>query len=547
LLLPYNPISNEHQQSSMMKPHQRGCGDDMAEPRLELKPGVLVIASDGSCGTLQQLFVHAAKRRVVALVVQRDQPFSRPVIVPLTQVAAATSDEIRLHISHSQMAVLPRFYPRCYSVVGKGRDYGLGKVLNGAPHSHGSGRSASRMLSSHLNPPVQGCTHESPLTAYVLVRMGQRMLYRDGGTDHMLSLLVKTCGRIQHFVVQHGRFFKQTFIVPTDRVEQFGPQGIQLSIRRAARSELLIYRSDRDIAADIEHALWQRESLPEIDHRAIEIIVHNGMVNLRGYVLRPGSRDLAGRVAQATRGVSIVENHLIADGEVVCAVSQALARDPRTRGHPVWLHVERGFVFLNGAVPDRVTHAAVANNAGSVPLVRGVINQVCAPGIAVEAERARVLQPPIGREVYGLDMQLGHVERVMINPVNRLVTALVVHGGFPDLEATNRRLYTDDAIRHERRVVIPVTAVRTITDGAVLLDIDGKTAARYTDVTTANYVAPDAGWQPPHPYRWHEILVAQEHIPPDVDAAAAMIQPPLDALEYGGGARPLAEVVMGGT
>ncbi len=518
----------------------------MAESRLELKPGVLVIASDGSCGTLQQLFVHAAKRRVVALVVQRDQPFSRPVIVPLTQVAAATSDEIRLHISHSQMAVLPRFYPRCYGVFQKGRDYGLGKVLNGAPHSNRNGRSASRMLSAHLNTPVQSCAYESPLTAYVLVRMGQRMLYRDGGCDHMLSLLVKPCGRIQHFVVQHGHLFKQTFIVPTDQVEQFGPHGIQLHIRRAVRSELLVYRSDRDIAADIEHALWQRDSLPEIDHRAMEVIVHNGIVDLRGYVLRPGSRDLAGQVAQATRGVSVVENHLITDGEVVCAVSQALAHDPCTRDHPVWVHVERGFVFLSGTVPDGATRAAVADNIGSIPLVRGVINQVCAPGIAVDAETERVLQPPIDHEVYGLDMQLGRVERVMINPGNRLVTALVVHGGFPDLEATNRRLYTDDAIRHERRVVIPITAVRTITDGAVLLDIDGKTAARYTDVTTANYVAPDVGWQPPHPYRWEEILFAPEHILSDVDDAAAVSSPPLEALEYGVGARPLAEVVIGG-
>lgn len=519
----------------------------MAEPTLELKPGALVIASDGSCGNLKHLFVHAAKRRVVALVVQRDQLFSRPVIVPLTQVAEATHDEIRLHISHSQMAVLPRFYPRCYGVVGKGRDYGLGKVLNGTPRSSRNGRPASRMLSAHLNTPLQACAHENSLTAYVLVRLGQRMFYRDGGSAHMLSLLVNPCGRVQHFVVQHGRFVKQTFIVPTDRVDRFGPHGIQLRLRRAMRSELLVYRSDQDISADIEQALWQCDTLHEIDHRAIEIIVRNGVVDLRGYVLRPCSRDLIGQVAQATRGVRMVENHLIADGEVVYAVSQALANDPRTRGRPVWVHVQRGFVFLSGEVPDGATRAAVADDAGSVPLVRGVINQVRAPGIAIDEAEQRVLQPPIGREVYGLDMQLGHVERVVINPANRLVTALVVHGSFPDLAGTDRRLYADGEMRHERRVVIPIAAVRDVTDGAVLLDIDGKTAARYTDVTTADYVMPDAAWQPPHPYRRDAILFPPEHTQPATDEAEVVVSPPLDALEYGVGARPLADVVMPGT
>jgi hypothetical protein len=88
--------------------------------------------------------------------------------------------------------------------------------------------------------------------------------------------------------------------------------------------------------------------------------------------------------------------------------------------------------------------------------------------------------------------------------------------------------------------------VRDVTDGAVLLDIDGKTAARYTDIATADYIMPDAAWPPPHPYRQDAILFAPEHAQPAADEAEVVASPPLDALEYGVGARPLADVVMPG-
>lgn len=514
----------------------------MAELRYELKPGSLVIANDGSCGILQHLFLHREKLCVVAMIVKRDQPFTRPVVVPLTQVADATDGEVQLHISHSEVGVLPRFYPRCYGVAGKGRNYGLGKASgssNGA-----SSHITAQILLAHLGTPLQPCPIKNPQTPYLLVRKGQRVFCTDGRGGQLVSVQVQTSGRVRQLVVQRGRLLGGAVVVPLEQVQRFDPRGVYLKIKRAELAALPSYRCDREIAAALDQTFWNHDLLHELDHRAIAVNVRNGVVTLRGYVVRPSSREFAAKLAQELFGVRAVENQLVVDGEVVCAVAQALTRDPYTRGHPLEVHVERGFVYLSGAVPDAATRTAVAECVSSVPLVRGLVNLVTAPGVDLEAEDQRVFQPQIGQEVYGLDMALGHVERVVINPTDRRVTALVVHGHFPKVEAANQPHVIAGETRYDRRVVIPMLNVRTVTDGAVLLNVAGQTAARSADVATANLLTPGTEWQPPYPYRREVVLLVPTHVQPEAVTLAATEPAAGALLEYSVGARSRADVTV---
>src|SRR3972149_10315302 len=70
------------------------------------------------------------------------------------------------------------------------------------------------------------------------------------------------------------------------------------------------------------------------------------------------------------------------------------------------------------------------NMQPTIPGVRGVINSVRAPGVDLEAEDQRFLQPVIGEQIYFRDGLLGIVQRVIINPNNRRVVAMVVRGRY---------------------------------------------------------------------------------------------------------------------
>jgi hypothetical protein len=107
-------------------------------------------------------------------------------------------------------------------------------------------------------------------------------------------------------------------------------------------------------------------------------------------------------------------------------------------------------------------------------------------------------------------MQLGHVEQVIIDPHSRRVTAFITHGCFSDRLRTDQDDLLDLRPPLERRVVVPIRAVRYETDSSVLLNVSSGEAACYRDFDSADFVSPPEGWQPPYPYQRNEVLFKQE-------------------------------------
>jgi hypothetical protein len=241
------------------------------------------------------------------------------------------------------------------------------------------------------------------------------------------------------------------------------------------------------------------------DYQVIDVTVQDGIARLRGHVVTPMNKSRAEEAARSVVGVLDVENHLVLDEDLVIGVAQALGRDDRTRLERVAVGARNGFIILSGRVASAAVREAAEEVAASVPQVRGIINHLRAPNVVVDTKE-QVLQPPIGREVYATHTLLGHVERVIINPHNRRVTAFVTHGYFPDLLRLDERGVSNESPQQERRVVVPISVVRSETGTSVLLNVNSCKAARYRDLDSADFVSPPEGWQPPYPYRWDEVL-----------------------------------------
>jgi hypothetical protein len=205
-------------------------------------------------------------------------------------------------------------------------------------------------------------------------------------------------------------------------------------------------------------------------------------------------------------GVLGVQNDLVLDKDLANSVAQALGNDERTRLEQISVGAQNGFITLNGHVHSAAVRDAAGVIAASVPRVRGVINIIHLPNAVIDPKEYRVWQPLIGTQVSATDMQLGQVEKVIIDPQNCRVTAFVARGCFP--EPGNKDGYSLPGLdfRPERRVVVPIEALRYATDSSVLLEIRAAEAALYRSFEPADFVSPPAGWQPPYPYRREQVL-----------------------------------------
>lgn len=348
--------------------------------------------------------------------------------------------------------------------------------------------------------------------AALALRSGQQVYCRDGHAGHVTLLLLDPRGQVRQLVMRLD-YLGHEAIVPADWVSEFNAEKVYLSVNRRVLRGLPGYHSDSVIAAEVDRALWKDDVLRQSDYHEIDVTVSNGIVSLDGYVMARSIKDRAEQTARKVPVVLGVENHLIPDGQVVMAVAQALGHDVHTREQVVYVSAHNGMVSLNGEVNSAAVRTAIEECAAGVPIVRGVLNYVQAPGVVRDDAEQRVLQPHIGAEVNASDIRLGQVEWVIICPHNRRVTAIVAHGPFPDLAQPDSELSLTQLPQHEHHLVIPMTIVREVTAGGVLLRISSSEAARLADFNPSHFVKPDANWQPPYPYHLVDVMLEPGGVP----------------------------------
>lgn len=480
----------------------------MVKPRWEVKIGSPITATDGDYGRLQQLLVDPGQERVVGLLVRPHGwlPYHL-VVVPENVIAEASENEVRLNINREQLEAQPKYLPdaelvmdgRSYEVDDKWSPVGGEQIEVGrAANSEAGG-----MISNQFTRP-------EPHHQGLLVQVGQRVFCGEEPAGWVALLLLEPGGRVTGFVLHTGPLIGRNLIVPITWIHQVDGNRVYLSIGKKDLQGLHDYRLDDALALEVKHALWSDEILRNTDYKEISISVEDGVVKLRGHVVTQRNIRNAEAAARSVPGVLGLENDLVVDDDLVLEVAQALGKNELTRSERIAIGAQNGFVTLNGYVANAAIRNDAEAIAASIPQVRAVVNYLQAPNVIIDYKDEPIWQPYIGQEVSAADMQLGQVERVVIDPRNRRVTAFIARGYFPDPQDKDGYRLPSDEPQEESSVVIPMDAVGSVTDGSVLLKVRGAEAALYHSFELTDFIDPPAEWQPPYPYRWEQVFFERQ-------------------------------------
>jgi osmotically-inducible protein OsmY len=271
-------------------------------------------------------------------------------------------------------------------------------------------------------------------------------------------------------------------------------------------------KADASIAEKVERAFRNNGKLRSTDYREIDVAVKDGIVILSGHVISTSNQQLAEDAARTIPGVLDVKSFLVPDDKIIREVAGALGKIEHVYGVKFFTGARNGVVVLNGDAKSTKVRLLAEKCAANIPGVRGVINDLHAPGVDLKAEDQRFLQPSIGEQIYFRNDISGKVERVIINPNNRRVIAMVVRGRYSNLWEDPRFLAYGEDQTPERLVIIPISTMRYLTKSAGFLKIDSAEAARYRDYDPSHFIAPRDDWTPPHPYRLSEVLFPVESV-----------------------------------
>jgi osmotically-inducible protein OsmY len=371
----------------------------------------------------------------------------------------------------------------------------------------------NRILDVSVQQPISNwrviSTDREPISV-LPIAVGQQVFANDGYPGKITHLLATQDGWVGAFAVRTRGWSRRQIIVPIDYIENIDGEKVYLSIDENELKQLPTYRPDHVLEALIQQALWEDTIFRRTEARRVRVEVENSIAYLSGYVSSHSMSKGAEKAALKVDGVWKLENHLVIDDDLMIAVAQAIANDPRTKNARIFVGANNGFVTLTGSAPDLAGRAGAQAQAVSVPKVRGVINSIQVPGVEIHNRDQRPLQPVIGSGVYATDMPIGKVEKVIIDPDNRLVTGILVDAVVPDPAQTGSNWLWNEKHYSERKIVIPVSAVRHQTSVSVFLKEKATFVAKLHAFEPAAYSSPPHDWESPYPYKHADVLLARD-------------------------------------
>lgn len=342
------------------------------------------------------------------------------------------------------------------------------------------------------------------------IAVGQQVVLSDGHPGWITHLLPDREGWIETFVIQTRGWWRRKVVIPMDYIDHIHEKIVYLSISKADLKKLPTYRTDDVLVALVYQALWEDTIFRRTEYRHIHVGVENGIAYLCGYVSSPSMSKGAEKAAFKADGIWKVDNRLAIDSEMTLAVSQAIRHDPRTKKARVIVGVNNGFVTLTGESADLAGRLAAQEQAVAIPKVRGVVNSIRVPGVDLSIKDQRALQPVIGTGIYATDIPIGVVEKVVINPLNRLVSAILAKAIFSDPDQAWSNWLRNERPYVERRIIIPIEIVRNRSESAVYLTVKAAEAAELLQFDPNSYSSPGQNWQPPYPYKHADILIDRQ-------------------------------------
>ncbi|HEX7588666.1 MAG TPA: BON domain-containing protein [Anaerolineae bacterium] len=117
---------------------------------------------------------------------------------------------------------------------------------------------------------------------------------------------------------------------------------------------------------------------------SFQIQASDGKATLTGNTRSQAEKQIAGNLARAVKGITSVDNQMIADGDLELTVAQALGVDERTRdAFPgILVGVVFGTVYLKGTAASEAVKKAAGEIAGGIENVKQVSNELVLPAKA---------------------------------------------------------------------------------------------------------------------------------------------------------------------
>lgn len=347
-------------------------------------------------------------------------------------------------------------------------------------------------------------------TQVLPVAVGQKVIFSDGYSGTITHLLADKDGRTERFVLLTRGWSRRKVIIPMDRIEHIDGEVVYLSIVKYDLKRLPTYRPDHVLVAHVSHVLWADTILRQTDDRQIHVEVENGIAYLSGYVSSPSMSSGAERAVLKVDGIWKVENDLTIDSDLKTAVALAIGNDPLAKKARVFVGVNNGFVILTGQAPSLESRLAAQEQAVAMPRVRGVLNSIRVLGADIDAEDQRTLQPLVGTSIYATDMTIGKVEKAIIDPDNRLVTSILADAKLPEPDESEPSWPRKERCYSERKIIIPIEAVRHLNSTSVFLKEKSAGVAGYKDFDPGSYFPAPEIWEPPYPYKHSDILLPED-------------------------------------
>jgi osmotically-inducible protein OsmY len=333
-----------------------------------------------------------------------------------------------------------------------------------------------------------------------LIHIGQRVFSPE---DKLVGLTTKlflnSLGQISHLAVRTAHLFGQHKMVPITAVSDVNSVRVLLSIPPDRFKKLPDYRDDASIAEEVDRAFWKDAILRNIDYHQIDVQVRDGIVILNGYV----ASSSQWRVEAALTSIPAilgVKSNLVADDKLLLQITSALIEIERMKGSHVFAKVQNGVVELSGEAISIGVRDLAEKEAGNIPWIRGVINDISVPGTELPQTDQRFLQPMVGQNIYFRDGPSGVVEQVIINRSSRRVTGIIMRGQFSQAHSRTDFVQRDEVSTPERLAVIPIKQVRFLSGNSGFLLIDSTDTTQIQDYDPASVIRPDADWVPPYPY-----------------------------------------------
>jgi osmotically-inducible protein OsmY len=339
------------------------------------------------------------------------------------------------------------------------------------------------------------------------IHIGQKV-YLPG--DQFVGLITKkfldASGHVSQLAIRTARIFGRHKIVPMKAVRTATNTNVQLSITHNQFKELPKYQADSTIAEGVDRALWNDVVLRSSDYNQIDVRVQDGIVILNGHVNTSMSQWRAETTVKNIPGILGVKSHLISDDKLIYEVASALGQIEQQEDCKFFSKVENGLAVLFGEVSSLSIRDQAEQCVAAIPWVRGVINEIRVTGIAVDPGDQRFIQPLIGKELVFKDAHSVTIQKVVINPHNRRVVAVVVFGMFPDpIQMKQDSDYRGESSRM-RLVTLPIDLIFQLTGSAGFIGNDSDKTNEYEDYDSSRYISPEKNWLPPYPYCADQVL-----------------------------------------